>query len=367
MRAQIQTTGQFGQIAARLWDLMPNGQQRLVDRGVYALHNGQSGQIVFQLHGNGYRFGEGHTGRAPASRSRRALLPEQQRHLLGAGPEPLGQAAAAGPLAGRARARRARRAPWLTGQSTDRLSSLRHPNDRTEGIRMASNGKFQGREVVIVEARPYADRPRSRGEGLLQGRPRLQPALEDLQGARRPHRDRGLRGRGRGGRLRAAVRRAGVQHRSQRLARGGPPDRDAGDDDRPPVRLRAASGQLRRRADRLGGPRRRDRRRRRAHGPHLVRGRDVRAAGARLRLLAPAARALQPRPPGDLGGDDRRQVGDPALRARRDRLALPPARGPGDRGGPLRAGDRSRSRSTATPTSPTRGSAPTPASRSWPS
>ena len=60
VRAQIETTGQFGQIAARLWDLMPNGQQRLVDRGVYALRNNQSGQIVFQLHGNGYRFGEGH-------------------------------------------------------------------------------------------------------------------------------------------------------------------------------------------------------------------------------------------------------------------------------------------------------------------
>ena len=60
VRAQIQTTGQFGQIAARLWDLMPNGQQRLVDRGVYALHNNQSGRIAFQLHGNGYRFGQGH-------------------------------------------------------------------------------------------------------------------------------------------------------------------------------------------------------------------------------------------------------------------------------------------------------------------
>ena len=60
VRARIETTGRFGQIAARLWDLMPNGQQRLVDRGVYALHNNQSGQIVFQLHGNGYRFGKGH-------------------------------------------------------------------------------------------------------------------------------------------------------------------------------------------------------------------------------------------------------------------------------------------------------------------
>ena len=60
VRADIETAGQFGEIAARLWDLMPNGQQRLVDRGVYSLRNDQSGRIVFQLHGNGYRFGEGH-------------------------------------------------------------------------------------------------------------------------------------------------------------------------------------------------------------------------------------------------------------------------------------------------------------------
>jgi pimeloyl-ACP methyl ester carboxylesterase len=61
VRADIETTGQFGQIAARLWDLMPNGQQRLISRGVYSLRNDQSGRIVFQLHGNGYRFGKGHT------------------------------------------------------------------------------------------------------------------------------------------------------------------------------------------------------------------------------------------------------------------------------------------------------------------
>ena len=46
VRAQIQTTGQFGQIAARLWNLMPNGQQRLVDRGIYSLRNDQSGPIT---------------------------------------------------------------------------------------------------------------------------------------------------------------------------------------------------------------------------------------------------------------------------------------------------------------------------------
>ena len=51
--------------------------------------------------------------------------------------------------------------------------------------------------------------------------------------------------------------------------------------------------------------------------------------------------ALPARPPGDLGGDDRRQVGDPTLGARRDRPALPPARREGDRGGPLRARDDS--------------------------
>jgi fermentation-respiration switch protein FrsA (DUF1100 family) len=61
VRADVQTTGQFGQIAARLWDLMPNGQQRLISRGVYALRNDQSGRIAFQLHGNGYHFAKGHT------------------------------------------------------------------------------------------------------------------------------------------------------------------------------------------------------------------------------------------------------------------------------------------------------------------
>ena len=110
-----------------------------------------------------------------------------------------------------------------------------------------------------------------------------------------------------------------------------------------------------------------DRRRRRAHGPHLLRRQRAGDAGARLRLLAAADGALQPRPAGDLGRDDRRQVGDPPLRARRDRPALPPARRPGDRGGPLRARDHALRRSTATPTSPTRASARTRASRSWPS
>ncbi|HET7121493.1 MAG TPA: CocE/NonD family hydrolase [Solirubrobacterales bacterium] len=60
IEAQISSTGQYGQIAARLWDIAPGSSQVLVDRGVYALTNGQSGMIVFQLHGNGYHFAKGH-------------------------------------------------------------------------------------------------------------------------------------------------------------------------------------------------------------------------------------------------------------------------------------------------------------------
>ena len=83
-----------------------------------------------------------------------------------------------------------------------------------------------------------------------------------------------------------------------------------------------------------------DRRRRRAHGPHLLRRRLRGDERARLALLARADGALQPDPAGPLGRDDRRQVGDPPLRARRARPALPAARREGDRGGPLRARDR---------------------------
>ena len=61
VHATIATTGVFGEIAARLWDVLPGGEQRLVSRGVYRLEEGQSGSIVFQLHGNGYRFAPGDT------------------------------------------------------------------------------------------------------------------------------------------------------------------------------------------------------------------------------------------------------------------------------------------------------------------
>ncbi len=57
----VKVTGPFGEIAARLWDVLPSGQQRLVSRGVYRLLESQEGNITFQLHGNGYKFAPGDT------------------------------------------------------------------------------------------------------------------------------------------------------------------------------------------------------------------------------------------------------------------------------------------------------------------
>jgi fermentation-respiration switch protein FrsA (DUF1100 family) len=58
---RLSSTGQYGQIAARLWDISPEGTQMLISRGVYALDSGQAGELTFQLHGNGYHFAKGHT------------------------------------------------------------------------------------------------------------------------------------------------------------------------------------------------------------------------------------------------------------------------------------------------------------------
>jgi len=60
IRARVTSTGTGGMLAGRLWDVMPNGQQRLVTRGVYRLTDGQTGEVVFQLNGNGYTFEKGH-------------------------------------------------------------------------------------------------------------------------------------------------------------------------------------------------------------------------------------------------------------------------------------------------------------------
>ena len=59
--ATINTTGLYGELVGRLWDVLPDGTQRLISRGVYRLTANQQGTIEFQLHGNGYRFARGDT------------------------------------------------------------------------------------------------------------------------------------------------------------------------------------------------------------------------------------------------------------------------------------------------------------------
>jgi len=59
--ATVRAHGRSGELAARLWDVMPGGQQRLIDRGVYRLTDDQQGFVAFQLHGDGYRFARGDT------------------------------------------------------------------------------------------------------------------------------------------------------------------------------------------------------------------------------------------------------------------------------------------------------------------
>jgi pimeloyl-ACP methyl ester carboxylesterase len=60
VRATIKTTGPYGELDSRLYDVLPNGSERLISRGTYRLLNNQSGRITFQLHGNAYRFAAGH-------------------------------------------------------------------------------------------------------------------------------------------------------------------------------------------------------------------------------------------------------------------------------------------------------------------
>ncbi len=59
VRARIATGSRGATIVARLWDVH-QGRQTLVGRGVYRLTDRQQGRIVFQLWGNGWRFGPGH-------------------------------------------------------------------------------------------------------------------------------------------------------------------------------------------------------------------------------------------------------------------------------------------------------------------
>jgi predicted acyl esterase len=58
--AHVDVTGQFGQLDSRLWDVDQTGHQTLISRGAYRLLDNESGNIVFQLQGNAWRFAPGH-------------------------------------------------------------------------------------------------------------------------------------------------------------------------------------------------------------------------------------------------------------------------------------------------------------------
>jgi predicted acyl esterase len=59
LSAEVTGAGSGLQLNARLYDLFPDGSQVLVDRGVHMLA-APSGPVVFDLHGNGWRFPKGH-------------------------------------------------------------------------------------------------------------------------------------------------------------------------------------------------------------------------------------------------------------------------------------------------------------------
>ncbi|MDO8187376.1 CocE/NonD family hydrolase [Conexibacter sp. JD483] len=56
-------TGADGQLAARLWDVGPDGRRILVTRGVYRVGAGQTGRYSFQLDGSQWTFAPGHRPR----------------------------------------------------------------------------------------------------------------------------------------------------------------------------------------------------------------------------------------------------------------------------------------------------------------
>jgi predicted acyl esterase len=62
--ATIKTTGAFPELIARLWDVTPGGEQRLISRAVWrvgASEENTTSTVTFQLHGNGYIFPAGDT------------------------------------------------------------------------------------------------------------------------------------------------------------------------------------------------------------------------------------------------------------------------------------------------------------------
>ncbi|HVH07718.1 MAG TPA: CocE/NonD family hydrolase [Myxococcota bacterium] len=58
--ADLLAHGSFAQVAARLWDVDPDGQQTLVSHSFYRPRTDNANPQVFQLHPNGWHFAAGH-------------------------------------------------------------------------------------------------------------------------------------------------------------------------------------------------------------------------------------------------------------------------------------------------------------------
>ncbi len=60
--ATVKTTGTYPEMAARLWDVLPSGEQREISRAVWRFapsEENATSTITFQLHGNAYEFAKG--------------------------------------------------------------------------------------------------------------------------------------------------------------------------------------------------------------------------------------------------------------------------------------------------------------------
>ena len=201
-----------------------------------------------------------------------------------------------------------------------------------------STARFGGSHADGCHRRRHPH-PARTAQRQVEGRSPRRPRGARAAGGRRAQRHRPRAHRRRDHGLRHAGRRAGHQHRPQRRARGRVPGDHGRHHDRPPVRF-VAAGRALRRAGRDGRRvRRRDRGGRREHDA-CADGRVGRRRQVRLPVRSDDDGSLpQPRPAGDLGGVDRREVGHHARGQRRVLGPVAPPRGAGARRGPLRPGD----------------------------
>ncbi|HYU62103.1 MAG TPA: CocE/NonD family hydrolase [Solirubrobacterales bacterium] len=140
------------QLNARLYDVFPNGDAVLVDRGTRRVSSAEAatGQLTYELHGNGWRFAAGHRIRieiaqddhpyvqfstVPSSTTLDGvtlLVPVREGGSIGGGPEnPPGAGSAAGPCATQAQG--TKKDDHLEGTESGDTIKGRRGDDRIRG------------------------------------------------------------------------------------------------------------------------------------------------------------------------------------------------------------------------------------------